>query len=196
MSAEAVGKFVSIIATSFPIKRWENESDEALWLAGMVSDLAHFGPDVLTKAANDIRRTRQPKRDGAFFPSPSECIAACEKAKRSLDLETLGRTMLTVNKEPSGFNPDRHKLALGLLGTELGVEAVKARWHGALYDFIYRNARMPNGSEVDAVKRASREFFDAVRACENGQAGELSVPLARLGNNIAKRREDWAKAHE
>lgn len=196
MSAEAVGKFVSIIATSFPVKRWENESDEALWLAGMVSDLAHFGPDVLIKAANEIRRTRQPKRDGAFFPAPSECIAACEKAKRALELETIGRTMLTVDKAPTGFSPARHKLALDLLATELGIEAVKARWHGALYDFIYRNARMPKGTEIDAVKRASKEFFEAVKACERGEMGELSPNLARLGRGIAKRREDYAKSVE
>jgi hypothetical protein len=194
MSAEAVAKFISVVATSFPAKRWENETDEALWLAGMVSDLAHFSPEVLAKAAHDIRRTRLPKRDGAFFPVPSECIAACEKAKRIVECEQ--HPMLTVDKAPSGFSPDRHKLAIDLLGSELGIEAVKGRWHGALYDFIYRNARMPKGSEVDHVKRTSKEFFDAVRACELGKAGDLSKPLAQLGNNIARRREDWAKANE
>lgn len=195
MSAEAVGKFVSIIATAFPAKRWENESDEALWLAGMVSDLSHFGPDVLTKAANDIRRTRHPKKDGAFFPAPSECIAACEKAKRAID-NASSMPLLAGNKEPSGFSPDRHQLAIDLLGTELGMEALKARWHGALYDFIYRNARLPKGTEIDAVKRASKGFFEDVKTCERGGAGELSPGLARLGNNIARRREAYAKSVE
>lgn len=196
MSTDAVAKFIGMIALCFPKPRFEDEGDEALWSGLMVSTLGAYSPAVLTKAAQTIVATRDRKKDGAFFPVPSECIAACEKAKRALELETLGRTMLTVDKEPSGFNPDRHKLALDMLGTELGIEAVRARWHGALYDFVYRNARMPKGTEIDAVKAASRAFFDEVAACERGERGELSPGLAKLGRGIAMRREKYAQSIE
>jgi hypothetical protein len=191
---EAVKKFISVVALCFPKPRFEDEGDEALWSALMLKTVGHYSHEVLSRAANTIVSTRDRKKDGAYFPVPSECIAACEKAKRIVECEQ--HPMLTVDKAPSGFSPDRHKLAIDLLGTDLGVEAVKGRWHGALYDFIYRNAKMPVGSEIDMVKRKSKEFFDAVRACELGKAGDLSKPLAQLGNNIARRREDWAKNHE
>lgn len=196
MSTDAVAKFIGMIALCFPKPRFEDEGDEALWSGLMVSTLGAYSPAVLTKAAQTIVATRDRKKDGAFFPVPSECIAACEKAKRALELETIGRTMLTVDKEPSGFNPDRHELALDMLGSDLGLEAVRARWHGALYDFIYRNARMPKGTEIDAVKRASREFFEAVKACERGEMGDQSASLARLGRNIVARREKYAQSIE
>lgn len=195
MSAEGVGKFIGIIAVHFPKPRFEDtDSDEVIWQASLTRLLGHYDDAVLARAADTIIRTRDRKKDGAFFPIPSECISACDRAKR--DIELLSAPKLTVDRQPSGFSPDRHRLALDLLGSELGIEAVRARWHGALYDFIYRNARMPKGSEVEAVKRASREFFEEIEACESGKRGEVSKPLARLGRKIAQRREDYAKSIE
>jgi hypothetical protein len=194
MSEQAITKFVAMIAPVFPPPRHDDDDDARIWLAIYAKALAPFSAEVIAKAAETITLTRSRKKDGAFFPEPSECVAACEKAQRVLEAQQ--RPMLTVNRQPSGFSPDRHQLALDLLGTELGIEAVQARWHGALYDFAYRHARLPRGTEIDAVKRVSREFFRDVRACELGERGELSKPLARLGNAIARRRENWAKAHE
>lgn len=120
----------------------------------------------------------QLKRDGAFFPAPSECIAACEKAKRARTGDAWPHDA-DRRQAASGFNPDRHKLALDLLGSELGIEALKARWHGALYDFIYRNTRMPKGTEIDAVKRVARVLrcCEGVRARRNGRAVAQSRAL-------------------
>ncbi len=81
------------------------------------------------------------------------------------------------------------------------MEAVRNRWHGALYDFIYRNARMPtSAAEVDAVKAASAAFFADVEKCERGEisaAPDFDVRrLGQLGRGIINRREKHAKAIE
>lgn len=195
MSAAGVGKFIGIVAVHFPKPRFEDtDTDEVIWQASLTRMLGHFDDVVLARAADSIIRTRDRKKDGAFFPVPKDCIEACEHAARIVEHEK--RPKLIVDKEPKVFSPERHRLALDCLGTELGIEAVKARWHGALYDFIYRNARMPKGTEIEAVKSASKAFYAEVKACEQGERGDLSQPLARLGRSIAQRREDYAKTIE
>lgn len=193
MSTGGVAKFVSIVGVHFP--RYDSgETDEAIWQASLTKLLSRFDDAVLMRAAERIIATRDPKRDGKWFPAPKECIAACEWVRPAV--EAAKRPMLDVDKAPKEYSPERHKLALDCLGTELGIEAVKARWHVALYYFIYRNARMPQGTEIDAVKRASSEFFDAVKACERGDFGPVSPSLARLGKSIAQRVDTYVKGSE
>lgn len=191
MSAEGVDQFISVIAVHFPKPRFEDlDTDEVIWQASLTRMLGHFDDAVLARAADTIIRTRDRKKDGAFFPVPKECIQACERAAEAIELEKRPLA-IAVDKEPPGFSPDRHRLALDLLSSPLGIEAVRGRWHGTLYDFIYRNARMPRGTEIEAVKHDARAFHAAVEACERGEMGELSKPLARLGRGIAARRDAY-----
>ncbi|WP_072389806.1 hypothetical protein [Hyphomicrobium sp. CS1GBMeth3] len=194
--SDAVGKFISIVALCFPKPRFEDEGDEALWTGLMVRQLGHYAPDVLSRAADTVVRTRSKKKDGAYFPEPSECIAACESAKRVIEAERT--PMLTVNKQPSGFSPERHRLALDLLGSPMGIEAIKGQWHAQLYDFIYRNARMPAGTEIGALKSAAASLVREVEAIERGDINahpDLNhKKLAELGRHVLGRREKIAAA--
>lgn len=193
MSAQGVAKFIGIVSVHFPKPRFEDtDTDEVIWQGSLTRMLGHFDDDVLARAADTIIRTRDRKKDGAFFPVPKDCIDACERAAESIRLEKI--PLIAVDKAPSGFSPARHKLALDCLGSPLGIEAVKDRWHGTLYDFIYRNARMPKGTEIDACKREARAFFEEIEACERGERGEVSGRLARLGRNIAARRDEYASS--
>lgn len=193
MSAEAVAKFIGTIAICFPKPRFEDEGDEALWTGVMVSTLGGFSPETLSKAAHSIV-TMRTKKDGAYFPVPAECIAACEKAARVIEAQK--RPMLAVDTRPKEWSRERHQLALDMLSTPLGLEAVRERWHGALYDFMYANARLPSPAELAGVKANARAFLAAIAECEQGAHGELSKPLARLGNSIRARRESYARTIE
>lgn len=198
MSNEAVSQFVAVISPCFPAPRFEDDGDFKLWLAVLTKAIGHHSPQAIAKAAETIVFTRSRKRDGAFFPEPSECIAACEKAARVLAAEErMAKTpMLAVDKAPKEWSRERHQLALDILGTPLGLEAVRERWHGALYDFYYAHQRMPSPAELVGVKAKARAFLAAIAECEQGAHGELSKPLARLGNSIRARRENYARSIE
>lgn len=199
MSAEGVGKFISIVAVHFPKPRFDDpDVDVELWQASLTRMLDRFSDAVLARAADRIIRTRDRKKDGAFFPVPSECIAACESTERVLAAEErIAKTpLLAVDKAPKEWSRERHQLALDILGTPLGMEAVRERWHGALYDFFYAHQRMPSPAELVGVKAKARAFLAAIAECEQGAHGELSKPLARLGNSIRARRENYARSIE
>lgn len=198
MSAEGVGKFISIVAVHFPKPRFDDpDVDIELWQASLTRALGGFTDAALARAADRIVRTRT-KKDGAFFPVPAECIAACEEAARVIAAEErmANTPMLAVDKAPKEWSRERHQLALDMLGSPLGLEAVRERWHGALYDFYYAHQRMPSPAELAGVKANARAFLATITECERGECGELSKPLARLGNAIRARRENYARSIE
>jgi len=193
---DPVSNFIDLVGSHFPRPKFPTEDAEAVWMASWVRTLGHYDPAALAKAADIIVRTRDRKKDGAFFPVPKDVIQACEDAKRNIAMRPLA--LLAGNKPPSGFSPERHKLALDLMGTDMGRQAFAGQWHGQLYAFCYANARLPSPSEVADLKANARAFDRDLAALERGEidAGpDLDVKrLAKLGRHVAARREKIAKA--
>jgi hypothetical protein len=202
MSNEAVSQFVAIISPCFPTPRFEDDGDFKLWLAVLTKAIGHHRPEAIVKAAETIVFTRSRKRDGSFFPEPSECILACDRAARIVEAEknARDRPLLAVDKAPKEWSPECHRLALDMLGTPMGLEAVRERWHGALYDFMYARQRMPSPAEVTELKAKSKAFREDIAAIERGELKTHpsfdARKLAQLGRSIAKRREDYARTVE
>jgi len=182
-----IAAFIATIAMHFPIPKLNDDAQVEGFILSIERMIGHFGPQVLKAAADSILRNRDRKRDGAFFPTPKDCIDACERAKRAIEAKSA--PMLEVAKRPVEWSRERHELALDLLRTPMGELASAEGWHGSLYDFAYSRARLPNPSEVGEVKRIAAEFEAAKKACEEGRVSWGARDLARLGQNIARRRD-------
>jgi hypothetical protein len=151
----------------------------------MVRTLRDYDAGVLAEAAQTIIATRTPK-DGRFFPLPSECIELCNRIRAGRDLKLLPAPTVKPGYE-SEFSEDRHALALDLCKSSIGRRAAADGWLGTLHAFCRRHMRPPTGAEVEACRSEAAVFAEALDACERGEGGTLSGPLARLGRSIAAR---------
>lgn len=184
---DPVGQFIEVVGLHFPTPKFSDASEKGAWVASWVRLLGHYEPVVLAKAADTIIRTRDRKKDGAFFPTPKEVIQVCEDAKRNLAIRSM--PLLAGSRQPSGFDPSRHRLALDLMRTQIGEDAAKAGWHGQLYAFAYAHARLPSPAEA-ATLRANAQAFDRdLAVAESGKLEFQSARLAKLGRHIRQRRD-------
>ena len=190
-TARDVTKLISTIELHFPMSKFADETNEEAWTASMVRFLSPYSPDVLGRAAEHIIKTRDPKRDGKWFPVPSEIIAACDLMRRAIQIEQT--PLLTHGQRDQNLDAGwRVDLANDLVKTPLGREAAKKGWIGALWAFCRRAARLPEARELPAVKAEAQVFDEALDACERGEAGPMSRKLAELGRSIKDRRSDLA----
>lgn len=193
MITDAVVKFIAAIEVIFPRNR-KQEDDEA-WTVTMVKFLAPYPERVLSAAAEHILRTRDPRKDGQrWFPSPKECIEACDLIARTIDVKET--PLLSYgNRDPSPWAGWRLKLANDLMHTEMGRQAAREGWNGALWNFARMEQRLPRDEhEVRMVKGHAARFNAALKACEEGRGGEFGKALAGLGRSI--RANHAAKAKE
>jgi len=188
---DPIGKFISVVDLHFPKPRFASDDLEEAWVTSLVKFLAPYDAVVLNRASEHILKTRDPKRDGKWFPVPSEIIAACDLMRRAIQIEQT--PLLTHGQRDQNLDAGwRVDLANDLVKTPLGREAAKKGWIGALWAFCRRAARLPEARELPAVKAEAQVFDEALDACERGEAGPMSRKLAELGRSIKDRRSDLA----
>lgn len=188
-----VDEFIALVGIHFPPPARDEKA--ALWELSMDKTLRHMPQDVLSKAAEIIIETRKPQKDGKWFPTPSECIEACSKARRALETESPSAPLLSQgDRDKSPWASWRIDRADELLRTtSMGRQAASEGWALALHDYIRANQRLPSERDVVTLKAQSAEHRDLVEMCERREAGTLSGPLARLGRSILERGKDMAE---
>jgi hypothetical protein len=195
MSERAIQNFIATIALHFPRPKFnDDDTMETAWLASMNRVLSRYSDDVLADAAVRMLAKRNPKKDGRFFPVPSECQEICQEAEEVKRLAQAPLQLSTAQRDPSQFAGWRSQLADDLVKSEMGRQAKREGWHGALHDFIRSQGRLPSGEEISRCKGVARGFDEALEMARRGEAGEMSHALAVLGTKILKRRSEIAEA--
>lgn len=194
VTTDPVSAFIATVQVHFPRGGTRDEDLEDAWMTSMVKFLAPFTKDVLAAAAEHILRTRDPRKQGQrWFPSPRECIEACELMQRTMNVQAT--PLLSYgNRDPSPWAGWRVKLANDLMRTEMGRQAAREGWNGVLWNFARENQRLPTDEhELRMVKGAAARFAKVLRDCEEGRGGEFGKPLAALGRSIQAKHAAAAK---
>jgi hypothetical protein len=183
MSADAVKKFLVAIDLVFPAPQFDGDKTrQAAWQQLMATTLGGTDDHVLSETAATILRTRNPKKDGRFFPTPQECLEAVQEVAARLERE---RTPLLAAPKELSYET-RNSIARTLMQAPMGRQAVKEGWGEAMFHFIVEHQRMPDASEAFECKRASREFkaeYEQLLKGDHPQSG----PLARLAEGIIRK---------
>lgn len=194
MISRHVAEFIAVIESHFPKRPSDDERMDKAWLVSMNGFLRGYSSEILAQAAKDILRTRDRSRNGGtWFPTPKECIDACDAAKAHLEPPKM---LSTGQKDSSPWATWRIDLADELIRTtELGRQASGEGWILALHDFIRVNARMPKDAEINICRSSAKSHIELVEACRSGLAGgEFGPALARLGETMMQKGRDM-KAH-
>lgn len=187
--SDAVSKFIAVVGLHFPRPKFaDDETMETAWMASMRRALEGYDDAVLAAAAERIICTRKPKRDGRFFPVPSECTEACEYVCKLK--EALATPLLAA--PPSNRYEWRYKLADELILTPLGKQAGDEGWLLALHDFIRAHGRLPTQPwEITKCKASANGFDEAYETVLRGEGGVANAALERLGASMLARREAY-----
>lgn len=193
MSGKAIAKFVATVFQHWPPFRWDKGQEDA-WATSLATELAGFSEAVLNKAIEEMVRKRGLTQRERSIPTVAECINYCSEAKRWLEADQRkGELPITDAPTASHFDwtADRKKLAIDLMSGPMGKEAAKDGWIGTLDAFCRKHARLPKGPEINAVKKAAKEFDDAYAQCVRGGWGQASE-LEKLGADMLKKRKALA----
>jgi len=183
MSADAVHGFIAVVALHFPRPKFsEDEMMEGAWMASMTRVLSPYPDDVLAAAAQHIIDERNPKKDGRFFPVPSECREACDAA---VDRLRAAETPLLA-APPEVPYWARVDLARDLMQSPMGQLAKRENWDTRMYHFCVENMRVPGGKEIDECKRDARKFAAIYEECLRGEH-PFGRPLARLAESMVRK---------
>lgn len=190
MSQDAIHKFIATVALHFPRPKFsDDETMEGAWMASMNRVLSGYSDEVLAEAAHRILRDRNPKKDGKFFPVPSECTEVCNEVAR---LEAQKQTPLLSygHQDSSEFAGWRYTLADDLIKSELGKRAAREGWALMFHTFCRTKGRAPAGNEITQCKASMQDLHEGVEMCLRGEGGACSRALAGLGESMVKRGED------
>lgn len=186
--SQDVAKFIAMVGLHFPAPKVNDEQAHAAWCASMVRLLDKYPAGVLADAADKIIRERDPKKDGRFFPAPSECIAACEEAAQ---LRRAKETpLLEAPKEPDAFSyGERVELARDFMKTTVAKRAITEGWGQSLFHFVVRNRRLPNDAEIVRCKREAQQFAAEYERLLRGEH-PFGRPLARLAESMVRKAKE------
>lgn len=148
-----IAKFVSTVAVHFPYK-FETPEREAEWLRSTVESLKNYDDAVLERAGQRIIDTRGARDRERWFPTMAEIHHVCaeviaDERRKSLPLEAEQK------QQPDGHY--RTRLALELIRTEAGRNAVKEGWIRPLFDWVKRHGKLP--SPVDRVTLKTKQRY-------------------------------------
>ena len=198
MSEAGVHRFVAVVALHFPRPKFnDDEVMEGAWIASMNRVLSGYSDEVLAEAAQRILAQRNPKRDGKFFPVPSECSDVCTHVAK---LQEMQRTPLLSygHRDSSPWAGWRMQLADELINGEMGRQAAEEGWVLILHDFVRNNGRMPTGNEIARCRQDAKVFDEAYAECVRGHwqgNGQfVQAAFVKLGDSMVARRDDLAKA--
>lgn len=187
-----IAEFADAMIQHFPpFRQWE-EYQEKAWAETLVAELAGFTEPELKRAQREMIRTRKPSMPKP--PMVSECIAACNEARRWLESERNEGKLPSLQSHEVSFDwsAERIKLAYELMHTALGKQACREGWQLSMWHFCRENRRHPRGNEIDACKRASKGFDQILEEIYRTGAGvpvAAIKPLVGLGESMNDRRK-------
>jgi hypothetical protein len=182
-SDAAVLKFIAVVELHFPRPKFNgDEQMESAWLKSMHKVLAGYSDEIVALAAERILLSRSPKRDGRFFPSPMECIEACDKAAAYRQQEA---TPLLSGPKEMPYDA-RVRLARDLMRCPMGQAAIKDGWGQSMFQFCIDNQRVPGGREIDECKITSRQFAAEYERLLRGDH-PMRGPLAKLAEGMMRK---------
>jgi hypothetical protein len=187
MSADGVKKFLAAIDLVFPAPQFDGDKmRQAAWQQLMATTLGGTDDHVLAETAATILRTRNPKKDGRFFPTPQECLEAVQEVAAKMERQ---RTPLLEHKAQDVPYDARTALARDLMQAPLGRQAHREGWDTTMFHFCVEQMRAPQGKEIDACKAEARAFAAARDKLAKGDhplAGPWADYAAKM---VAKARE-------
>lgn len=183
MSQLGVHKFIATVSLHYPRPKFnDDDTMGAAWTASMNRVLSGFADDVLAEAAQRVLETRNPKKDGRFFPVPQECTEVCREI---LEEHEARKTPLLAGPKDVPYEA-RVALARDLMKSPMGQLARRENWDVGMYEFCLEHMRVPAGADIEACKRAAKEFRAGYeRLLKDGHP--LKSGLAQLANNIVSK---------
>jgi hypothetical protein len=183
MSANGVKKFIAAIDLVYPAPQYDGDKTrQAAWVALYVNTLGKTDDDVLTETAATILRTRNPKKDGRFFPTPQECLEACQEVA-----EEMARRRTPLLEKPKELSY-KTNMARMLIQAPLGQQAKREGWDTTLFHFVVDNQRLPQGGEIEACKAKSRAFKATYEELVGKPDSHPNAgPLARWAENMMRK---------
>lgn len=192
MSERGVAQFISVVGLHFPRPKFnDDEVMEAAWMASLTRTLSFYSDEVLNRAAMRIVDTRDPKKDGRFFPLPAECTRVCREIA-SEEAREAPRLALS-GPRANEWSDERLELAFDLCKSPIGIRAAREGWVMGLYDFCRREMRVPTESEARTLIHGARGFEDVLERLRNGEANQFTAALVELGETIKAKRNDMAE---
>ena len=193
MSAEGVKKFIAVVELHFPRPQYDgDETRQTAWVASIAGTIGGYSDEVLNAASHKILRDRVPKRDGRFFPVPSECEEVCKSVAKTLQAEKTPLLADMRKQMPYGARCD---LARDLMQSPLGKQARREGWGEAMFYFCVQHAKAPIGKEIDECKKTSKAFADEHERCLRGDrehGRSLAAWAESIRNNARKLMEKSA----
>lgn len=189
MNVDAIHTFVTGLKDHFSPPKHGTAEAERSWLRAIIEALQGASPEVLARAKQRIIETRKNR----YFPLIAEIREACRHAADEVDFDRRAHSFPAL-AEATGtgveWSTERVKLAYDLIRTQQGKEASRDGWNLALWNFVRKNGKAPQGAEIERRKREAREFDQSYALCVRGMAGPLSGSLEQLGASmLAKRKE-------
>jgi hypothetical protein len=199
-----VSDFITELENHFIAVKHESDARKKSWLATFGRELSRFSVQVLVEAARDLILTRKER----YFPPLSECVTACQNAKKRFDLVAKA----AAAPAQSNWKPEkddewadwRRDLADKLIIGPMGKQAAASNWILQLHDFIRKNQRLPNaGMEVNRLKEEAKIFDEKYAECvafrgwkttTQSEPGAMAQAgwLVKLGNQMLARRAELA----
>jgi hypothetical protein len=158
--------------------------DVTMFLGEYARVLTRFKPAEL-EAGIDRLVTQHRIRS---FPTIAECSNAIyEAAKSAALLAPKSRS----DAEPKGWSPRDLQIADVLCRSDMGRQALRDGWIGALHEFCARTERLPRSHEQSDLIAAS----SYLNRCASGQVdmGASHAALLKLAGNMIERRNTIAE---
>jgi len=182
-SPAAVKQFIAVVELHFPRPKFDgDEMMEAAWVKSLKTVLAGYSDETVAAGAELILRTRNPKRDGRFFPSPSECTEACDKAaayKKAAETPLLAKPKELTYAE-------RVAVARTVMSHPIGQRAIREGWGESMFHYAMEHGRAPEGDAIMRCKDNARQFRAAYEACLK-TPGPLNRALANLAEGMVRK---------
>lgn len=186
---DAVAKFIEPILAVIPTPK--TESIEG-FVAAYAKILGEFDDEVLDLASETVIRTMKHKS----MPLPAECLEACRDAQETIRLRKLRETA-PRRKIPEQFmwTQEMAQKADRLFASAWGRKAVEDKVEVAVWDFMVKHQRWPNGNEYDRVKaqslarQAETSAFLRIQKENGGINSATKTWLGDLSKQSARLRE-------
>lgn len=161
-------------------------ADPIAYLDELAKMLAKYSEAVLEQATDMVLRTHR----GRHWPTPSECVAACE---RVLETErATSRQNGTGDRHPE-WSAEAQRIADRLIQSELGRRAAREGWVVPLWDYCRRARALPDAAGIHRCRVIAREFEEAWATIRRGEGhAGLNASLCRLGESVLARRNKLA----
>lgn len=150
--------------------------------------LSSYSETTLDAATDRVLK----KHRGRQWPTPAECIAACEEVLET-DRAAEARRPAMVENYPEWTDAAIER-ANKLIQSPLGRQAAKEGWISPLWDYCRVAGELPDSaSAIHRCKVIARGFDEAYAQVSRGEGHvQLSAALKKLGDSMLERRNKLA----